>query len=145
MTYTRIAMVISLLCWSSAGFSRNPPVGKRKYLVDRENLFSPVVILPISEDSRKEYLRDPIIDEQGDKRTKNEASEQRSSRVVEKKNLESKTGKLNFQSILIQGRLIRPRVNFVHDIIPIKKVDESMEQRNINEIFDTAQKLDIDL
>ena len=145
MTYMKAVLVMLLLLGSSLGIAKSPPVGQRKYLVDKENLFSPVIILPISEASHQEYLRDPIVGERGGAKVKVTSDVGRSTSSFAKVDSNLKTGRLTFQPMRIEGRLIRPRVNFTHDTIPIKKWDEPLGQRNIDDIFDTAQRLDIDL
>ena len=54
-----IAIVtVAFILVSSTAAAKNPPLGKRKYLVDKEKHFSTVVIIPIADPSKGEYLRE---------------------------------------------------------------------------------------
>ena len=139
-----IAIVtVAFILVSSTAAAKNPPLGKRKYLVDKEKHFSTVVIIPIADPSKGEYLRDPIIS--GSDSKKKVVAEERRLVSGPTKIRKSELGILNFGPLQIEGRLIRPRVNFAQEPIPIKKWDEPLTSGSIEKIFDTADKLDIDL
>jgi hypothetical protein len=114
-----------------------PPIGERKYILDEKNPYAPVEIERKGKVVKETYLKDPI---QPDSRIKPAPA------VVHKPTPPKKPAKqvwlptrLRFSKLAVRGHLMRPRVEFNRDILPVGRVDEPLRQDFFQKVFAPAR------
>lgn len=118
-----------------AGF---PPIGERKYELDGQNRYAPVKIKDARTASPKSYLKDPI--QPGTVVAPAPAKLRAKAAVALKP--KSKAGQLRFKAVTVNGHLIRPRVDFDRDLLPVDRADEPVSQDFFQKVFEPTSRND---
>jgi hypothetical protein len=118
----------------AAGF---PPIGERKYLIDGHNRYAPTQIKDAKTAAASHYLKDPI--QPGTVVPPKAKPRPKPTPVVHPK---AKAGQLRFKAVTVNGHLIRPRVEFSRDILPVDRADEPVTQDFFQKVFEPASRDD---
>lgn len=110
-----------LICDTLVAGESIPPRGKRIYLLNKNDIFSPSIIISDQLSAQPSLLRDPLPPKGdilgGVKKTPVERVKPKPEGLVE-------TGKIIFPSYGIKGALSRPRVSFESEYTNIGRADE---------------------
>lgn len=93
-----------------------PPIGKRIYIIDKDNPFNPSVIKTRKAQTDIEYLKDPI---QYDGTTGYLPDLSKYRPVIGKKP-KILPAKLNFKPLLVKGKYSQPRIAFSQKELPVE-------------------------
>ncbi len=94
-------------------------------------------IQPASKPVDAHFLKDPI--QPGTLVVPKVVARKKPQAVAEPK---AKPGKLRFKKVLVNGHLIRPRVEFSRDILPVGRADEPVTQDFFPKVFEPATRDD---
>ncbi len=113
---------------------RLPPLGQRTYLLDGAT--GPVVIRKGDAPVPGAYLRDP-----GRSGAVIIAKPAPVHRAVAKKPARGpgRASQLRFRKLTVGGQLLRPRVEFARELLPIERADEPVQGQFFDRVFAPAQ------
>jgi hypothetical protein len=119
-----------------------PPIGQRKYILEAGNPSAPVDIQNSSQSVKKVYLKDPIQSSTDVvvKKFKRSKRQRVAKAKLTKDN--KKVSQIKFKGLKVSGRLTKPRVKFVRDLIEVKRADEPVREDFYNRVFLPSQDSD---
>jgi hypothetical protein len=118
-----------------------PPVGQRKYLLDRDTPFAPVEIQNAGGPAKKTvYLKDPVhLTGTIDLKAPVKRPPVVKAPVAPRRQI---AGQMRFKKMAVDGRLKRPRVEFSRDVLPLERADEPVSQEFFQKVFAPAKDED---
>ena len=128
-----ISVVAMATTHAASETSRPPPIGQRKYVFEKESA-EPVTIEKISAHADTHFLKDPV--QPGKLASPRAVVVKRKIQVAEAP--KAKTGQMRFKRVLVNGHLIRPRVEFSRDVLPVGRADEPVAQDFFPKVFEPA-------
>lgn len=134
----RLGLALTILGFAGllAG-SALPPIGDRAYVLPTGNRAAPVKIEKAGAQEKGSFLKDPI---QPGSVIVPKASPPRPLAPAPKQVV--RAGQLKFKAVLVNGHLIRPRVDFSRDVLLVERADEPVSQDFFDKIFEPAGRDD---
>lgn len=121
--------------WALAGAGL-PPIGERKYVIDGQDRYAPVQIRDARTSAPKSYLKDPI--QPGSLRAPPPVAPRPKPEPVARP--KARAGQLHFGKLMVNGHLIRPRVDFGRDVLQVDRADEPVKQDFFQKVFEPASQ-----
>lgn len=109
-----------------------PPIGQRVYLLDRQTPYAPTDIRrEIPADGKQKILRDPVHPGHGV--LKRPAVAKKAPPVD--RGPRSAAGKVRLRTMVVDGHLHQPRVQFEREVLPVDRADEPVSGQFFEKVF----------
>jgi hypothetical protein len=123
---------------ASGSGKRLPPIGERRYMLDTGPRYAPVAIERAEGKSpaQRLFLKDPIQPSKDAKVVRPAPPPPKPKPVAKPKD---KAGLLRFGKLSVNGHLMRPRVEFTREVLPLGRVDEPLPDDFYDKVFEPAK------
>lgn len=126
---------------AAAAAASLPPIGERKYLIDRRRPEAVIKIVPKNQVSEYEYLKDPILPGEEVLKRKPVPKVVRSRPPVQKPKF--KESEFGLRAMRIRGRDAQPRVRFGPSDVPLRPVEENPDVDYLERLVDSPKENDL--